>query len=109
METPPSSIYDSPAAYEHGTMPAPSGPAPGLPVDPGAHSPSPMDRTNAPPTPTAAQAPARAHGITHTITQGDTLSGLSAKYRVPMDAIRRANGMTSDTVVLGKKMVIPQP
>jgi LysM repeat protein len=108
-ETPPTSIYDSPAAYEHDTMSTPSGPAPGLPVDPGVPSSLPASQAAAPPTPTAVQATAMAHTITHTITKGDTLSGLSSKYRVPMDAIRRANGMTSDTVVLGKKMVIPQP
>lgn len=83
-------IYDSPAAYEDGAVPA--------------------DAAAIPPfAPDAAPAPAPANGAAtiHTVVKGDTLSGIAAKYKVPMTSIRSANRMTNDTVVLGRKMVIP--
>ena len=43
----------------------------------------------------------------HTVVRGDTLWGLSRKYGVSVGAIKRANNMTSDTIVLGKKLQIP--
>ena len=61
-------------------------------------------------TPAAAQpsAPAPAPRATvHTVVRGDTLWGLSKKYNVTVDAIKQANGMTRDTVVLGAKLKIP--
>ena len=39
--------------------------------------------------------------------EGDTLSGISSKYKVPAASIKQANRMTNDVVVLGRKMVIP--
>ncbi len=45
--------------------------------------------------------------IIHTVVKGDTLSGISAKYKIPSASIKQANRMTNDTVVLGRKMVIP--
>lgn len=86
-------VYDTPAAYEEtsgpnasvapGTIPRPAGPA------------------------IATKPPTNGAAIIHTVVAGDTLSGLSAKYKVPTAAIKKANGMTKDTVVLGKKMAIP--
>jgi LysM repeat protein len=56
----------------------------------------------------AASAPSgNGPAIIHTVVRGDTLSGLSSKYRVPIASIKQANRMTNDTVVLGRKMVIP--
>jgi LysM repeat protein len=54
----------------------------------------------------AATAPTQA-ATTHTVVKGDTLGGIAAKYKVPMASIKKANNMTKDTVVLGKKMIIP--
>jgi len=85
---PANPVYDTPAAYEEG------GAAPA-------------------PTPTYADAPAApappANGaaIIHTVVKGDTLSGLSKKYKVPAASIKQANRMTNDTVILDRKMVIP--
>lgn len=83
-------VYDTPAAYEASGTAA-------------------MTPEYTPPTPASAPAPAAGGGSAtiHTVVKGDTLSGLSSKYRVPMDSIRRANNMTNDTVILGRKMVIP--
>jgi LysM repeat protein len=71
--------YDSPAVYED-TTPAPTRPA---------------------------ARPAAPRATVHTIVRGDTLWGLSKKYGVSVDAIKQANGMTRDTVVLGSKIRIP--
>jgi LysM domain len=98
---PANAIYDSPAAYEHDVPGNPAAIDPGLPVDPGASTPA------APVAPTASNIPASSTPVVHTVEKGDTLSGLSSKYKIPMASIRSANNMTSDTVVLGKKMVIP--
>lgn len=108
-DPPADPIYDSPALYEHDTMTRPGGPDPGLPVDPGVSSQSAIPSAQAPSANVVPQAAAVRASVVHTVVKGDTLSGLSSKYRVPMDAIRQANGMTNDTVVLGKRMVIPQP
>jgi nucleoid-associated protein YgaU len=81
-------VYDTPAAYEEGG--ATTAPAP-------AHA-----EAAAAPAPTGNGA-----AIIHTVVKGDTLSGISKKYKVPIASIKQANRMTNDTVVLGRKMVIP--
>lgn len=50
---------------------------------------------------------APAASATHTVAKGDTLGGIARKYGVSSAAIKQANGMTSDTVVLGKQLTIP--
>lgn len=96
---PANPTYDTPPAYEDSAAP---------PVSPDAV---------VPPTPTTPGRPARpagtvASGTTHvatvhTVVAHDTLSGIAGKYKVPIASIKKANNMTSDTVVLGKKLVIP--
>lgn len=54
---------------------------------------------------TTAAAPAGSR--THVVVQGDTLGKIAAKYGVSTAAIKQANRMTNDTVVLGRKLVIP--
>lgn len=44
---------------------------------------------------------------THTVAAGDTLGRIAAKYGVSSASIKQANGMTNDTVVLGRKLIIP--
>ena len=73
----------SPAAYEDNTPGAAAG---------------------SPPAPSATAATASA---THTVVRGDTLGAIARRYGSSSAAIKQANGMTSDTVVLGKKLVIP--
>ncbi len=55
--------------------------------------------------PRATAAPAGSR--THVVAQGDTLGKIAAQYRVSTAAIKQANRMTNDTVVLGRKLVIP--
>ena len=86
-------VYDTPAAYEE------SGSTPSTAYQPPASS------ANA--APASAAAAATATATVHTVARGDTLSGISRKYNVPMESIKRANNMTTDVVVLDRKMVIP--
>jgi len=58
-------------------------------------------------TPTAPAPTPAAGPRSHTVVGGDTLWGLSRKYGVSIDAIRAANSMTGDTVVLGSTLSIP--
>jgi LysM repeat protein len=73
------------AAYEDhaATTPAPAGPAHASPAAPSGAS------------------------TTHVVVKGDTLGGIARRYGTTSAAIKQANGMTSDTVVLNKKLVIP--
>jgi LysM repeat protein len=88
--------YDTPAAYEE-TSTTTTTQVPAPPVAP--HLPA------SKPVPS----PATSGGVAtvHTIGKGDTLWGLSKKYKVSVDAIKQANGLTKDTVVLGSKLNIP--
>ena len=83
---PANPVYDTPAAYEESSAATP---------------PAYVE------TPAAPAASGNGAAIIHTVVKGDTLSGLSAKYKVPIASIKQANRMTNDTVVLGRKMVIP--
>lgn len=85
-------VYDTPAAYEEAGATASVPSTPAYAADPSAAVPS---------------APSNGAAIIHTVVAGDTLSGISSKYKVPAAAIKQANNMTSDIVVLGKKMAIP--
>jgi LysM repeat protein len=88
-------VYDTPAAYEEASAIT----APTIPTT--------LPESGMPqaiPTPVASSNGA---AIIHTVVAGDTLSGISRKYKVPSAAIKAANRMTNDTVVLGKKMAIP--
>lgn len=104
---PANPIYDTPAAYEESsaavTPAAPGAPASTPPVTNATAVPA------APPAaaPVPAAPPANGSAVIHTVVAGDTLSGLSSKYKVPIASIKAANRMTNDTVVLGRKMVIP--
>lgn len=44
---------------------------------------------------------------THTVKSGETLWGISNKYRVSVDSLKRANSLTSDTLQLGQILAIP--
>ena len=98
MSEPVNPIYDTPAAYEESGAVSSVPPTTVPPVTAaGSYIPQ----------PTAPASPSNGAAIIHTVVAGDTLSGISAKYKVPSAVIKQANGMTKDTVVLGKKMVIP--
>ena len=74
-------VYEQPAVYEDTT---------------------PAVQDNVAPTP----APASVAKV-HTVVRGDSLWTIGQKYSVSIDAIKQANGMTRDIVVLGSKIKIP--
>lgn len=76
------SLYDTPAIYSD------QDPAP--------------DQTPAEP------AAASSYYKTHTVGRGDTLSGISKKYNVPMNSIIKENNLKNpNLLVLGSKLIIP--
>jgi LysM repeat protein len=109
----PSNATYSKAAYEDTSVTS----APATETPPPAHSPSaaaapktpaPAPKVAAAKTPAAAPAKVSSSGgAVHVVVKGDTLWGISRKYNVPVDAIKKANGLTKDTVVLGAKLQIP--
>jgi peptidoglycan DL-endopeptidase LytF len=46
--------------------------------------------------------------ITYQVQAGDTLWNLSQKYNVTAEAIRAANHLTSDKIMIGQNLIIPQ-
>jgi N-acetylmuramoyl-L-alanine amidase len=44
---------------------------------------------------------------TYTVKPGDTLWGISQKYGVTIEQIKEANGLTSDTIYVDQKLIIP--
>lgn len=100
---PASTVYDAPAAYEESTI----SPATGVATTPAASVPSSAPEPSTAMTPPAPPTSPYGAATIHTVAAGDTLSGISAKYKIPADSIRQANRMTNDVVILGRKMVIP--
>ena len=45
--------------------------------------------------------------LTHVVARGDSLSKISARYNVTIQAIKRANGLSKDAVYLGQRLKIP--
>jgi len=105
-------IYDTPAAYEESAGPKPSAEAI---VDPGLSTPRSTASKPANGIKPSAAKPAGERtpsapvsgGTTHTVVKGDTLGGIAKKYGVSQAALKKANNMSNDTVVLGKQLQIP--
>lgn len=46
--------------------------------------------------------------VTHTVTAGDTITGLSVLYNIPVDVIVAANNLTNiDSLEIGQQLIIP--
>lgn len=45
--------------------------------------------------------------IYHTVARGETLSAIARRYTVSVAAIRASNGLTSDTIYVGQRLLIP--
>ncbi len=92
---PANPTYDTPPAYQE------SGTAP---VNPDAVVPPTLTTSGRPATTPAETG----HGATvYTVVANDNLTRIANKFKVSIAAIKKANNMTNDTVVLGKKMIIP--
>ncbi len=114
----------APAANTGNPYGVPGGPAPTA-VDPygvpGSYTPDaapyqPVDPVNPPAAPTApaytpttpaTPTPPALNGNVHSIQKGDSLWGISRKYGTTVDALKEANGMTNDTIIEGRTLVIP--
>lgn len=49
-----------------------------------------------------------ATGSEHTVQKGDNLSSIARQYGVKVADLKKANNLTSDSLVVGQKLVIPQ-
>lgn len=45
--------------------------------------------------------------VYHTVQRGDTLSTIARRYNISVAAVRAANGLTSDTIYVGQRLLIP--
>lgn len=48
-----------------------------------------------------------AHASNYKIQQGDTLSGIAGKHNITVAELKKANNLTSDTIIAGKYLYIP--
>lgn len=58
--------------------------------------------------PESAKPEAKGKSVTHTVTAGQNLTVIAAKYKVTVDDIRKVNNLTSDNLAIDQKLVIPQ-
>lgn len=62
------------------------------------------------PTPTEALPAATPTPVTHVVQPGESLSGIAQQYRVPIEALAEANGITDPNLIqVGQRLVIPGP
>lgn len=66
-----------------------------------AAAPSPLQKDQPPPY----EAEAR-EDVVHFLSPGETLQSLSLAYGIPIEALRRANGVFADTLVAGRRSVV---
>lgn len=52
---------------------------------------------------------ADAQGATYEVQQGDSLAKIARMHKVSIDALKAANGMTTASLKIGQKLVIPTP
>ncbi len=74
----------------------------GIPLPPQAAAPTPV------PTAVPAITPAKKEEMRHTIAHGENLWKIARKYKVSVEALRKANKLESDKLREGKTLIIPQ-
>lgn len=63
-----------------------------------------------PPTATATRAPtATPTPLKYTVRSGDSLISIAARYKISVEDLRQANGLTSDLIRAGDELIIPRP
>lgn len=70
-------------------------------------SPPPVYTPPPAPKPKPKPAPAKKQASYHTIAKGDTLWGISRRYKVSIAAIKSANGLSSDLIRPGQTLRLP--
>ena len=68
---------------------------------------TPKSGATAPKSAAAAPKPATAAGGTYIVQKGDILGRIANKHGVKVADLKKANGLTSDKIVVGQKLVIP--
>ena len=58
-------------------------------------------------TPPATTTDPTLNGNVYNIKKGDSLWGISRKYNTSVSAIKEANGMSDDTIIEGRTLIIP--
>lgn len=58
--------------------------------------------------PPAKKPAAKKKSTSHTVKRGDSLSSLSRRYGVSVQAIKKANNLKNDRIIDGRKLVIPK-
>ena len=66
-----------------------------------------QERGSAALTPPVSRAGALALMAVHRVRSGDTLLGIGGRYGVPVDAIKKANGLWTDVILPGQQLAIP--
>lgn len=59
--------------------------------------------------PETESAPVAAGQEAHVVKAGDTLMGISRRYKISVDSIKLANGLSSDVIGVGTRLIIPSP
>lgn len=98
--------YSVPGA--NGETGAPYQPIPGVTNTPDINTAPSVEYTPAPSQPyTPLPAEPSAQGSVHTVVKGDTIWGLTRKYGVTGDQIRETNNLSTDTIWIGQRLIIP--
>lgn len=97
----PQAPQAAPNPYAAPNLPA-NDPAPNV-----GYTPLPSPPASSQPTYTPAPASTPSPAGSHTVSKGDTLWGLSRKYGTSVDALKAANGLSSNTIVVGQTLNIP--
>ena len=66
-----------------------------------------VDKKNAPKPAVVPAKPVPATAQNHTVKSGDTLFGISRRYNVSVDSLKKANNLRSDRLSLGQSIKIP--
>ena len=53
------------------------------------------------------RAPENTRIAQHVISRGDTLLDIASRYRVSLQSLRQVNGLQSDKIRIGQRLVIP--
>ena len=80
-------------------------PLPPTPLPPPLMPPTPFPPTPAPAPPVAPYVPPA--GATYVVRWGDTLVSIAQAFGVSVDAIKMANQLTSDLILVGQELIIP--
>lgn len=59
-------------------------------------------------TPTGGSGGGSGQVVYYTVVQGDTLTSIAARFGVSVQAIKTANGLTSDLIYVGQVLIIPR-